>query len=97
MDRRKEDVHLQTLIGMVEKNAESIDVLQSKLEDHIESEEDDIKRMSDKIEPVLDLMHDIAAVGKFGRWLKQIVIWLAVVGGAVVAAFEWFEHLGSGK
>ena len=86
---------------VIKRNRDDIEGVRSDVRSHITEEEGKINGMESKldklyitIEPVIDLMHDIAAVGKFGHWLKQAVIWLAIVGGAFVATYEYIRHFG---
>lgn len=107
MNRREADPNIATIIEMlgemkitqeehgyvIKRNRDDIEVVSNKLESHIENEEFDLKEFRSRIEPVLELQDDIAAVGRFGKVIKHTVIWLAVVGGAFAAGWEYIEHL----
>mgnify|MGYP000536599308 CR=1 FL=1 len=79
---------------VIQRNREDVEAIKSMLEKHIKEEDGSIERLHNMIEPVVGLLHDVAAVGRFGSWLKNAVIWIAVVGGALAAAYEYFRHIG---
>lgn len=95
--RRSTDPQIDTLVMMVTENTKSIGELGEALNTHIKAEEDELKKHRDDIKPILDLQHDIATVGRFGRLLKQIVIWVTIVGGGFAAGWEYIEHVFQGK
>ena len=82
MERRKDDGNITVLINMVQSNIESIAKLDAKLTKHIEEEK-----------PLMDVMHDVAAVGRLGRVLKHVVIGFTIVGGAFAASWEYINHI----
>lgn len=86
---------------VITRNCDDIEAVSKKLDGHMGDEEQQINVMEkaitelrEVVEPVIALMHDVAAVGKFGHWLKTSVIWLAIVGGAFVAIYEYIRHFG---
>ena len=94
LDRRKSDEHVATVVGIVRENTVQISKLQEQLQEHISSEEGEIKAIKESIQPVLDVQHDIAAVGRFGVWLKNLIVWLTVVGGFFAAVWQAISHFG---
>lgn len=92
--RRMVDPKIDTIVMMVTENTKSIGELTQKLDQHIEDEEASLQEMKDSIAPVLELQHDIAAVGRMGKVIKAVVLWGTIVGGALVGALEWFDNLG---
>lgn len=84
-NRRKGDEIIQQTYEQSKLNTEAIHRLEQKLDDHIKSEE-----------PILAILEDVAAVGRVSRWVKGVILWFTVVGGALYAGYEAVIHLGKG-
>jgi uncharacterized protein (DUF697 family) len=45
------------------------------------------------MEPVVELMQELSVIGKVGRALKNFILWLAVIGGAIGASLTYFSDI----
>lgn len=52
-----------------------------------------IDELTDTIEPIKAVWDDVAAVGRFGRWVKIVVSWVVVVGGSGLALWHYLTDI----
>lgn len=84
---------------MIVKNSDDLADIKKLLVCHVEEENSQFKELSENIAPVIDLMEDIAAVGRFGGRIKRFGIWLAgilaalgIIGTAIAGGWDWLQH-----
>lgn len=69
--------------GEIEANRTSIDYLATKFD-----------KLETKLDPMLEIMGDVATVGRFGKMIGKITIWFASIvvafGILWAAAAKWF-------
>ena len=88
-ERRVSDESIILLTDKVDKLTVKSDILSKKLTNHIEEETDELVKLREAITPIVDIMHDIAAVGRAGRALKSLLAWFVVVGGSIAAIIHY--------
>ena len=50
--------------------------------------------MEKRIEPVLDVYDDIAAVARVGRLMKSIILWVVALAGSIAGGLAIFHKSG---
>ena len=85
---------------IISKNSEKIDSIHKTLQKHVDDEDNVLKEIKADIDPWNDLAGDIAAVGRFGGYIKKFGLWVAgivaafvTIGTALGVSWEWLEHL----
>ena len=92
-ERRVTDESIVKLSDKVDKLTVKSDALSKKLTDHINEETDELVKLREAIEPIVGIMHDIAAVGRAGRVLKSVLTWFVVVGGSLAAIIHYLPDV----
>ena len=85
---------------VIEKNADKIDIMSVMLQAHVDDEGESLKEIKEDIAPWKELAVDIAAVGRFGGYIKKFGLWIAGIVAAIVTigtafgvSWEWLQHL----
>jgi hypothetical protein len=71
---------------VIERNRDDLEKLASSITD-----------LHDAVRPVVDVMEDVAAVGRLGKRLKIVMLWFVSAGAVIAAGYEWLQHLGNLK
>jgi len=97
--KRAEDPLLCSITKKIDENSDELKDLHAALRFHIEAQNRSVaslaestQRINDRIQPVFELMDDIATVGRMGKHVKALVTWCAVVCGSVVAVWQYITH-----
>jgi chromosome segregation ATPase len=91
------NVEVKNVNSALALNVEHIDNVIGSMKEDISKIKETQREMREDVNPILELQHDIAAVGRLGSWIKTIITWFVVVGGALLAFWEWAKHLGELK
>ena len=104
-DRRQREIDplLETLVmkeeesrGIAQSNKENIGHLQDSMTTIITTVERlavTVDKQQETMEPVVELMQELSVIGKVGRALKNFILWLAVIGGAIGASLTYFSDI----
>jgi hypothetical protein len=87
-------IDIKNVNAALQLNVEHIDNVLSNIKEDLADVKKEQRTSREEVKPILELMHDVGAVGKFGRFIKNTITWFAVVGGAAYALWEWVKHLG---
>ena len=85
---------------IISSNSDKIDSMTEVLKDHVDTEGESLKEIKEDIAPWKELAVDIAAVGRFGGYIKKFGLWIAGIVAAIVTigtafgvSWEWLQHL----
>lgn len=84
------------------KNDKSIEELNDKMDVQYELSQCntyEIKRISSKLDrhientqPMVDILDDVAAVGRIGKHIKAITIWIVAITTSLLVAYEFVSN-----